>query len=97
MPPQGLWPGVLVESERWIEAPQAKPLIQAFAGKLQPDRGASAPPSTTTTTVAPRKESSSSSSALPWILGGVAVVLVGGGAAWLISRARSKSESTAAR
>jgi hypothetical protein len=100
MPPQGFgWAGV--ESERWIEAPQSDRLIAAFNGKLQATRDnkpVQVPPAEARCTVAqptnakPSGSSGSSGSAWPWILGGVAIVGIGGGTL-LLARRRANSQT----
>jgi hypothetical protein len=71
----------IVQSEKWIAAPQGKRVMAAFQGRLQPVRSPPPAPTTTTTTLPPKH--SSSGSAVPWLLlGGAVVVAVGALAAW---------------
>ncbi len=89
MPPQALWPGVVVTQQRWILAPERT--VAGFEGRLTPQPVPTAP-STSHKAAAPASHGSSSTSQLLIVAG--ALVLVAGIAIVVIRRRGTRSMRT---
>ena len=74
MPPQTLWPGVVVTQQRWIRAPDRT--VAGFEGQLTPEPVPTPPP--TTESAARSAASTTNSSWLPALVVGGLAILVGG-------------------
>lgn len=83
MPPQTLWPGVVVTQQRWIQAPNRT--VAAFEGHLTP---VPVPKGRTVTATAPQ-----SSLSTAWILAIAGVVVVGAGIGIAVIRKRGAARS----
>jgi hypothetical protein len=74
MPPQSLWPGVVVTQQRWILAPDRT--VAAFEGKLTPEPVSKVPPTSHKAAAATVSHSPSSTTPLLVIAGLVVLVAV---------------------
>jgi len=90
MPPQSLWPGVVVTQQRWILAPDRT--VAGFEGRLTPEPVPTAPP-TSHKAVALMASQGSSSTALLLIFAG-ALLLVAGIGIVVIRRRGARSTRT---
>ena len=90
MPPQSLWPGVVVTQQRWILAPDRT--VAGFEGRLTPAPVPTAPP-TSHKAIAVMASQGSSSTAQLLIFAG-ALVLVAGIAIVVIRRRGARSTRT---
>ena len=93
MPPQSLWPGVVVTQQRWIQAPERT--VAGFEGRLTPVPVPTAPATTkkAVATSAPRRSSSTG----PVVLIAVLLVLVAGFALVVIRRRGTHTASREAQ
>jgi hypothetical protein len=72
MPPQSLWPGVVVTQERWIKAPDRT--VAGFEGRLTPQTVPTVPTTSQSLAASPTSNGSSSTTLLLVIAGSVVLV-----------------------